>query len=194
MVTCYNYRRAFKSGWGVVTFLLGFVPPASNWIWNGWIFPPLGNESVLGQLVAVLLAGAVVAVVYRKTFADYKIRRCKGALFALVVLGACGYLVIHSKFVCAVDIPTQSRTVNVSIGFHRSEFARTTFRLKSDVDMLEARGLDDSNVFQLWTPTSIYIARLSLFVSFCVVFLSLVGILSLTVLEHAKQMPDDSAR
>jgi hypothetical protein len=115
-------------------------------------------------------------------------------LFALAVLAACGYLVVHSKFVRAVDIPSQSRSVNVSIGLRRSEFALRNFSSTSDVDMLEARGLDDNNVFQLWTPASIFIARLSLFVSFCTVFLSLVGILSLTVYEHAKQTPDDSAR
>jgi hypothetical protein len=177
-----------------VTVLLSVSPTASNWILEGRLFPPLGDETIPLQTVAVVIAVLIVLVTYRRRFAEYKVKRWKAALLSLVILSACVYGGAYFKFVRRVGYAKEQGIdyVYVSIGCRRTSYAIEKLSNHSDVELLEARGLDDDDIKQVWTPNSVLIARSVLFVSFCMTLLPVVGILSLTALEHAKQTPEDS--
>jgi len=48
----------------------------------------------------------------------------------------------------------------VSVGYDRTQFAKTNFAVESDEDMLRARSTGDEEIKKLWTYQSLTVVRL----------------------------------
>lgn len=100
----------------------------------------------------------------------------------------CVYFGLHLRFVQRIDIPSAGEHAFVSIGYERSQFALASFDSISDSEMLRSRGFTEEEITNLWTPKSLYISRLALFLSFAGSMLSMVAFASLGVLLRTREV------
>jgi len=140
-------------------------------------FPPMGDVGGFARFGLVCLAFLVTFVVY--FWGGGKWPLVAAALVSFVCL--CAYIALYPHFVLRIDVPSQKTAVRVSVGYDRTQFAKTTFGSDSDEDMLRARGTDDEEIKKLWTYQSLTVARLALLASYCGFILSLVAAFSLAI-------------
>jgi hypothetical protein len=180
-MTLKQYYKAFWSLSGVLaaappiiaTAILPFLPEKAP----AYGFPPMGDVGSFAGLGLVSLAFLVTYVVYFWRGGRWLL----GAVSIVSFLCLCVYIALYPRFVLRIDIPPQSRTIRVSVGYERTLFAKANFGSDSDEDMLRARGFDDEEVKKLWTYQSLIIARLALFTSYCGFMLGLVAAFSLGI-------------
>jgi hypothetical protein len=98
--------------------------------------------------------------------------------------------VAQLRFVRAIPEVNQADHI-VSVGYKRTEFAKSTLGDASDEEMLRDRGLTDEDIRSLWTTRSLSLSRLLLFVSCMGCTLSLVALASLGVLLQARESKVD---
>jgi hypothetical protein len=185
-VTIRNYYKSFGSISGALAGAFGLGSLLSLIPFDGsqYVFPPLGDAAVVAHFGLVSLA---ISTTYLAFY--FPLARLKWITLVLVVaaaLGFCFYLVNYMKFVRRIDVPSQSSTIQVSVGDERTAFAISNFGNETDWNILRDRGLDDEQISRLWTPQSLRRARLLLFASFSVSILPLVFAFSLGV---RAQMP-----
>jgi hypothetical protein len=180
-VTIRSYYKSYGSISGVLAgvfglgSLLSFIPFEVS----QYVFPPLGDVTVIAHFGLVSLA---IAITYLAFY--FPLAKLKWVMAVLVVVAAAGlswYLVDYMKFVRRIDVPSKSSTIQVSVGDERTAFAISNFATETDWDILRDRGLDEEQISRLWTPQSIRRARLSLFASFATFVLPLVLAFSLGV-------------
>jgi hypothetical protein len=158
------------------------------------VFPPLGDESIWFKILATAGALALTAIVcHAQNLSSATGTRWKLALLAATMLFGCGYGVAHFAFVRRVDWLDEKRTEYVSVGYKRTADAAASFVSLSDVDILKARGYLEPEIRENWTVGSIAVSRLALFASFCGAAFSAVGLLSLFVLDLARERKRASA-
>jgi hypothetical protein len=185
-ITAIEYYKAFGSLRGAVAALFGFLP-FSSFVIPGRVFPPLGNDTVLAQGFAVVFAFAVTYLVFLRQHVP--VSRLKRAMIVFLVIACiffCSYLATRLYFVRTVEIPSIGSSSIVSIGFERTPFANSAFGSSDDLEMLRSRGADEEEIFRLWTANSIYLSRLSLFVSYLGCALFLVAAASLATLINVR--------
>lgn len=167
--------------------IFGLLPPATGLWAPGVIFPPLGNETTLAQFFTVIFAAATTYLVYwMKDSIEARLRRRMVTLLALAIFLFCAYLGLHFRFVKKIEIPTEGKTVFVSVGYERSQFAPASFDGEDDAAMLRARGFTEEEITKLWTPRSVYFSRLALVFSFIGTVLLIVAFASIGILLRAK--------
>jgi hypothetical protein len=93
-------------------------------------------------------------------------RKRIAAAIALAGICFCVYIGLFLRFVRTVDIPTKGASVQVSVGYERTEFAKTNFSAESDWELLRDRGTDEEEIWRLWTTKSLLISRLSLYITY----------------------------
>jgi hypothetical protein len=192
-ISVVEYYKSFKSIQGIFAATCGLLPPASNFVLPGRIFPPLGNETVASQAFVVLLSLAVTYLVYLcQASTKAALQRAMWVCFALAAASFCLYFGVHLRFVRSIDVPSTHGELNVSVGYDRTNFANETFGTASDWEMLRYRGTDDEEIMKLWTSGSIYIVRLALLLSYLGLILSLIAFASLGVLLHVRNSSDSS--
>lgn len=152
-----------------------------------YLFPPLAD---IYRIIAVVLGIVVFASVY--SFHDLKVAKsAKGRVKALgcgIAVGLLGvffFFILQERFVRSVDIPSLGKTIAVSVGFERSDFAKANFSNWSDWKILHDYGHHEEDIWKSWTPRSIIVARLMLFVSYLLFLLFAIATLSLEVLFQA---------
>lgn len=191
-VTAVEYYKSFASIQGVFAAICGLLPPVSNVVLPGRIFPPLGNETVPSQAFVLLLGLAVTFLVFlQQGSARLAVTRMIKVCFLLAVVFFGAYLGLHLRFVRTITVPSTHEELNVSVGYERTNFATATFGTASDWEMLRYRGTDDEEIMKLWTTKSIYIARLALLSSYLGLVLSLIAFASLGVLLHVRNDVDE---
>lgn len=189
-MTIKSYYKNFISIYGALAGALGALPFLSKLLpgnWAQYVFPPLGGVEPYSRLATLILAGAVTLIVYTmntSSFATCKRGRSKSMwlVFAIGVIAVIVFFVLTQAFARSIDIPSVGKSVVVSVGYDRTEFARTTFKDKSDEQMLRARGTSEEEIWRLWTAKSIIVARSLLFISYLIFILSAVAFVSLGVL------------
>jgi len=77
--------------------------------------------------------------------------------------------------------------VLVSVGYERTEFTNATFGSMTDEEVLRQRGTDEEQIRKLWTPTSVIIARLALFGSYCGFVLALISAFSVGIVSQLEE-------
>lgn len=185
-ITAPEYYKAFGSFRGAVAALFGLLP-ASSLVIPGRIFPPLGNDTLLAQSFAVVVAIVVTYLVFiRQNIAVSKIKRTITFLILVSIVFFFGYLAAREYFVCEIYIPSIERANIVSVGYQRTDFANSVFGTATNLEMLRARGSDDEEIFRLWTKKSVYVSRSVLFLSYLGCALCLVAFASLSVLLHLR--------
>ena len=127
------------------------------------LFPPLGELEPLARLGAVAFALLSMYVAFFLGSGKATARVVSAAVVAL--LSFLTFLGLSSRLVRTVPVPSQNTSISVSVGFRRSDFAKSNFPNSSDWDMLRDRGLSDEQIDKLWTPNSVMIGRLALWTS-----------------------------
>jgi hypothetical protein len=142
-VTFGQYLKSFKKSIGAFA-ALGFLPVA--------------------RLGAIVLCTAAICSGY------LTIGRVKRPLifiaFATCAVSFLLYLSLTSACVRKIDIPSRGAVVFVTVGYTRSAFATKAFGNETDWEMLRDRGFSDEEIQRLWTPGSVILARLSLYVAY----------------------------
>lgn len=192
-MTLKQYYKGFWSLLGVLAavppIIVGAILPFLSHSSPVYGFPPVGDVEGFARLALVVLAFLVTIAVYF----------WKGDKWLLVAAGLasfvclCVYVALYPRFVLRIDVPSQNTLVRVSVGYDRTQFAKTTFGPDSDEDMLRARGTDDEEIKKLWTYQSLTVARLALLVSYCGFILGFVAAFSLAIVfdqrRHVKNQP-----
>ena len=80
--------------------------------------------------------------------------------FYLWLVGLVVYGMLNQRFVLDISIPSKPGAEwFTSVGYERTAFAQQNFGNLSDWEMLRRRGLEDEQVWGLWSNTSILIVR-----------------------------------
>ena len=180
-ITLKQYYRAFWSLSGalaaappiIATAVLPFLPDSAS----VYGFPPMGDVGGFARLGMVCLAFLVTFLVYFWEGGKWPLV----AAFLVSFVCLCAYVALYPHFVLRIDVPSQKTAIRVSVGYDRTQFAKTNFGSDSDEGMLRARGFDDEEIKKLWTYQSLTIARLGLFASYCGFILGLVAVFSLGI-------------
>jgi hypothetical protein len=185
-ITPVEYYKSFGSLWGAVAVLFTLLPVSSLLI-PGRVFPPLGNETVVSQWFAVIVALVFTYLVFlRKNVSASKIKRAMTLFVFIAAVFFFAYLAARIYFVRTIEITSIEGVEIVSVGYERTDFAKSVFGAEGDLDMLRARGGSDEEILRLWTARSVYISRIALLGSYLGCALSLIAIASLAVLLRAR--------
>ncbi len=166
-VTFSEFFRSFKdssgllAGLSILPALLSELKPN----WSAYIFPPLGSLEPAARIGTVLFGLLAIACGYL-LIGTSRIRTIiySSSLVALCCLLA--YLSATAMYVRKIDIASQALPVFVTIGSQRSDLARKVFPNETDWQMLRDRGLSDEEIYRLWTPRSVLLGRLAVYVSY----------------------------
>jgi hypothetical protein len=187
-----RYYFNFKIARGVAAAsgtVLPLIPKLKPGSWTEYLLAPLGSVDNVARFLFAVLCVAVTYLVYFFFRGQSRPARKKIFLLLLLIIPVfclCLYLICCLLFIRKIDIPTLGRSVYVSVGYQRSDFALQTFGSITDEEMLRQRGLEEEEIRKLWTPFSILIARLALFVCWGGFALSLIAGLSLGVLDETE--------
>jgi len=191
-ITLRRYYLSFKSLFGILAGVVAASPYISKVLpvdVGSCVFPPLGDGDAIGRLVAVIFAFALTFGVYFWAVSSPKSAgRVIAFAFVISALSFCAYFAALLGFVRRVDIPSTGVRVYISVGYERTAFAKTTFDSAPDEDLLRARGMDDEQLRLLWTKKSIIIARLALYIPYCLGILALVAAFSFGVFHEATRL------
>jgi len=187
-----SYYSHFKSARGIGTaigILLPVIPKVKGGAWTEYLLAPLGDVDIVARILEAVLCVATTYLVFFFFRGQSPARRRRTLLLMLFIvpfLCACLYMVFCMSFVRTVNIPTLERSAYVSVGFQRTDFAKQNFASMSDEEMLRSRGLSDEEIRKLWTPLSLALARMSLFVTWSGITLSLICGLSLGLFDQTE--------
>ena len=191
-LTLRSYYSDFKSARGIGTavgIILPVIPKVKSGTWTEYLLAPLGSADIIARVLLAVLCIAMTYLVYFFFQGQLKKARKRTLLLTLFVipfLCACLYVVFCMCFVRNINIPALERSAYVSVGFQRTAFAKQTFGSMTDEEMLRSRGFDDEEIRRLWTPLSLILARVALFVSWSGIGLSLICGLSLGLLDQTE--------
>jgi hypothetical protein len=188
-----NYYSGFIGVRGVVAAVGTFsplLPELKPGTWLEYLLAPLGEIDFFARVALIILCAGITYLVYFIFQGQSSKARKRTFLMLLLVaplLSVLLYMSLCLLFVRKIDIPTLQRSVYVSVGYQRSEFAKKTFGSMTDEEMLRQRSVEEEEIQKLWTPFSILVVRLALFVSWCGFALSLISGFSLGVLDQVER-------
>jgi hypothetical protein len=194
-MTLRGYYAEFKSISGALAGLLSSLPLLSKLIPSGhlsaYVFPPLGPIELLARIGVVIFALATTygAFFVRSRTNNDNTKRIVGG-FILGFLCFCVYLALSTRFVRVIAIPSTNSSVQVSVGYERTDFAKENFANVSDWEMLRERGTDEEEIWRLWTVRSLLTVRVLLFVTYCLSILALVAAFGWGVLAQSGERPE----
>jgi hypothetical protein len=197
-VTISQYRKAFWTLRGssaaipVLPPLLGASTP--DWIpFVAYLYPPLGDSQriALGFSVVLVLA-TIIAVFFFCPFTQKARRRMIAILFFVLVLTGFFLFTMCERYVRRIEISRTHQEVFVSVGSQRSDLAMREFSDDNDWEMLHERGPWEAQIQTLWTPHSITVVRLQLWLAYslilvCAVFLASLAVYQLAADRNSKQ-------
>jgi hypothetical protein len=187
-MTISMYYRSFVSGWGGLATLFSAIPLLSKLLPGNITaagFPPLGDAEGPARVLAVVCALATTYCAYFSRAShprDNRKRVYRAMLVALLALVV--YVGLLIRVVRKVEIPSMGTAVQVSIGWERTEFASANFDGESDWDLLRSRGPSEEEIWKLWTPKSLIISRLGLYVAYLFALVLLVSAFSWGILSE----------
>lgn len=190
-MTLENYYASFKIKMGAFVTVFAALPLLSKILspaYAGYGYPPLGNVETLARIGTGLFAASCTYFAYFARTGSVEGAR-KGVRNAFVFAAVCFviYLCFFIRFVRTVEIPTRGTSVQVSVGFERSEFAKQNFSSETDVEMLRYRGATEEEVARLWTAPSIVLVRVALFLFYTLVLCGFVCALSWGVVADMRK-------
>jgi hypothetical protein len=198
-VTIPQYIKAFWSLRGsiaavpVLSSLLG--AGASDWISiTAYLYPPLGDSQRIAlSLTAVLVLATIFVVFFFCPFTQKTRRRVIVILSVVLVLSGCFLFTLCERYVRRIEISRTHQEVLVSVGSQRSDFAAGEFSNYNDWELLHERGPWEEQIQKLWTPHSIAVVRLRLWLAYslilvCIIFLTSMAVYQLAADRNSKQL------
>jgi hypothetical protein len=155
---------------------------------SGYGFPPLGSADGAARVGTVVLALATTYFAFfsRAPLPNRTGKRIPAAIvFAFICL--CVYIGLFLRFVRTIDIPSKNISVQVSVGYERTEFAKINFNADTDWELLRDRGTGEEEIWRLWTARSLLTSRLSLYTTYSLFIFSLVAAFSWGVLYQENE-------
>jgi hypothetical protein len=191
------YYRHFVGVSGGLATLVGAFPLVSEVFQERvsvYVFPPLGQLSIPARVLAVFLGLCITFLVFFMKDADFfqtkkARRRALYISLSAALIGALAYMTCHFFFVKQVEYSfpvecgCEKTVILVSVGIARTPAAKERYDRLPDEEMLRKVGTSDEKIRTLWTPLSVLVARLLLFISYvltlgCFVATGSLGVLS----------------
>jgi hypothetical protein len=160
------------------------IPDSSTLI--AYLYPPLGDFQILATMLTILLLLFSTLLVYLWRRSG-NLRAWVPASLLLGMLFGSATLALYVRYVRQVPIPSIGIDVTVSIGYQRTELALKTYPQWNDWQILHDRGPWEEQIQQMWTPTSIAIVRISLWLSYTITLGLMVAAASLGCYEYAAE-------
>jgi hypothetical protein len=167
-ITVRQYYGEFVSLWGLAagsTFvppLLHLIAPESSAI-AAYLYPPLGDVEGIAVAATIGFWLATTFVVFICCESSRKIHpSVPGTLIAGLAIGMCVLVMLFVLYVRHIKVPAEKLDVPVSVGYHRSDFAVKNYSGSTDWDMLNSEGPQEDQIQELWTPHSIWVVRVLL--------------------------------
>ena len=189
-----QYYANFKSLSGVLAgsvtafplfaYLIRFVTSEGM---SAYLFPPIGIAEGPARIGAIVMAMGSTYLAFflfskrNKTDHKWPASLLLGAMVSIFV-----YIGLYSRFVRTIEIPTLNKSVTVSVGYERTEFANRNFGSVSDWELLRQRGTSEEEISMLWTGKSLQIVRLAMYGSYCLFLVLFVLAFSLGVLSESE--------
>lgn len=129
---------------------------------HSFFTPPLGTMGVVGVGLTSAIIGLLSYLPWLVTSESHAVRLTWVSAGCCVLLFI-AYLCFAQTSIKFVDVPAQHRSILVSVGSKRTEFANRYYTGKSDEDMLMDQGHSEQDIHRLWTTMSITSSRLLLF-------------------------------
>jgi hypothetical protein len=192
-ITVRQYYGEFVSLWGLAagsTFvppLLHLIAPESSAI-AAYLYPPLGDVEGIAVAATIGFWLATTFVVFICCESSRKIHpSVPGTLIAGLAIGMCVLVMLFVLYVRHIKVPAEKLDVPVSVGYHRSDFAVKNYSGSTDWDMLNSEGPQEDQIQELWTPHSIWVVRVLLWLFYTLTVSCFLSIISLAVYRHAAE-------
>lgn len=192
-ITVRQYYGGFVSLWGIAAGA-PFIPPLLHAFFPDtsrladYLYPPLGDAEWIAVAATIGFLLASTFVVFTCCESVKKIhRRAALILWGGIALCACALIVLYVLYVRRVPISSVDLEVPVSIGYQKTDFARQTFPQLTDVEILQRTGPTEDQIQKLWTPHSVCIVRVLLWVFYTLTVACFLSVISLIVYQHAAE-------
>jgi len=186
------YYKHFQSLYGVVTAAVAAMPlislsPILPSDWDSWIYPPLGDSSFMFKFITtVFIILAPILVFFTKSSKYVLNPEMHPRLFITLGTIALFFLVTYSILYLRVVNVVKDKSEGpqaVSVGFCLNDTIEKSNPNTSDLTLLQQTyGADEETITKLWTPGSLFAARLLLFASCTFFYILAIAIGSLAVL------------
>jgi hypothetical protein len=129
-----------------------------------FVWPPIGDiELYLGALTSVLVA--------LLGFFPSKLRTKVVAIRNMRIALALGFVlaIVYGFLLMGIVVPKETLhngKVYITIGFQRTNLANTKYPYATSSELLEYGGLSEGDIEKMWTPESILLAKLLLYISY----------------------------
>lgn len=190
-ITVRQYYGEFASLWGLAagsTFvppLLHLIAPDSSAV-AAYLYPPLGDVEGIAIAATIGFWLASTFVVFTCCESSRKTHPVvPGALIAGLAISMCVLIVLFVLYVRHIKVSTEKQDVPLSVGYQRSDFAVKNYSDSTDWEMLNSEGTQEDQIQELWTPHSIWVVRLFLWLSYTLTVACFLSIISLAVYRHA---------
>lgn len=187
-VTLSQYYLSFKGVYVAIVGAFSAIPFLSKLLpqaFGPFVFPPLGTaDDPLRIATFVLAMGMTLLAFFTGATPPKRNNKRVVAAVILAFFSACLYLVLSLLFVRTIEVPSMNTSVQVSVGYERTEFANQYFSGESDWALLHDRGPDEEDIWKLWSRKSLIITRLSLYAAYCLFLFPIVLAFSWGVLDQ----------
>jgi hypothetical protein len=188
-----QYYGEFASLWGLAagsTFippLLHLIAPDSSMI-AAYLYPPLGDVEGIAIAATIGVWLASTFVVFTCCESTRKIHPIvPGALIAGIAISMCVLVMLFVLYVRHIKVPTEKLDVPVSIGYERNDLAVKHYSDSTDWAMLNSEGVQENHIQQLWTPHSIWVVRICLWLFYTLTVGCFLSVVRLAVYRHATE-------
>jgi hypothetical protein len=192
-ITVRQYFQGFVSLLGLaagvpfVAPLLHLFFPDSSAVAE-YLYPPLGDVEWIAVSATVGFLLGIAFVVFTCCQSARTVHPTVPAiLMSGAAVGVCALIVLHVLFVRHIPVHSVNLEVPVSIGYQRTGLASQAYPQWGDWQMLSDAGPREEQIQKLWTPHSIYVVRVLLWLSYTLTLACFLAVISLAVYQHASE-------
>jgi hypothetical protein len=195
-ITVRQYYEGFVSLFGLVASVPFVAPllhlffPDSSAVAD-YLYPPLGDVEWIAVAATVGFLAATTFVVFSCCQSAKRIHKSVPAiLLSGLALGVCALIILHVLFVRHIPVPSVNLDVPVSVGYQRSDLAAAAYppdKGWNDWKMLGNAGPREEQIQNLWTHHSIWVVRVSLWLSYTLSLACFLAVMSLAAYQHSAE-------
>ncbi len=201
-ITLRQYYGEFASLLGLVVGIPFVAPllhlffPDSSMVAD-YLYPPLGDVEWIAVAATIGFMFAATFVVFTYCQSAQKIHSSVSAiLMSLAALSVCALIILHVRYIRHIPVSSSNLEIPVSIGYQRTDFANQNYPEPqfNDWEMLRRAGPIEEKIQQLWTPHSIWVVRILLWLCCTLTLVCFVALMCLAVYQHAVEETANAAK